>query len=208
MNDGDDRRTILRRRSRFIGSALLALSGCAGTPPERGASAPKVSVPPAGETSEPEATPAPTRRPQAETTPLPPLDVPADAEGIAKSMYESLARRVPALHEAIDRLRSGKPAVCALSDASCERSWAEMASRIEELAGDVATLKSKCPGSSAQAERYAERVRDHIAHAVARLDALDREIAQAFGDQGRRWGELRKAAVRAEPMVCLDCADW
>jgi hypothetical protein len=215
MTDGaNDRAVILRRRARLVGAALLALSGsCAGRGPARAPGTPEVSVPEASASEPEQATDAGSRPVSTERErKLPPLDVPADADGVARSMYETLAKQVPAIHVAIDELEKSTPAVCELSTAACERAWYMHARRLDELAVDAIGLRTECPGSSQNARAHGARVEEHIAFINARLSALERAIEQGFEQRGSAalaaWQKLRAYEKPSPPMVCLDCANW
>jgi hypothetical protein len=210
----DDRALILRRRARLVGAALLALSGsCAGREPARAPGTPEVSVPQAS-ANEPEPVTNTGSRPVSTQVQrkLPPLDVPANADGVARSMHETLAKQVPAINVAIDELEKSTPAVCDLSAAACERSWHMHARRLDELAVDAIGLRTECPGSSETAKAYAARVEEHIAFLNVRLSALERAIEDGFAQRGSAalaaWQKLRAYEKPSPPMVCLDCADW
>lgn len=213
----DDRRTILERRARFVVPALALLSGCAGARAQaegahgEGVRRGEVAVPAPGDAGASAGEPVPERAAAtAAPASLPPLDVPADAEGIARNLYESLARRVPALHRAVDALQADLPEACDLADAACRREWSLRAQRMSELEHDFVGLRPVCPGSSEQAARYAERVEAHVAYGLGRVAAIEAEVEARFasggGDAG--WARLRGEAQPMRPMVCLDCAMW
>jgi hypothetical protein len=202
----DDRERILARRARFMTSALFAL-GCAGTGPKP--SQQPVVVPVA--TSEPTTASAPVP-PRAEPTgEAPSLEVPADAKGIARNMYEALAERAPKLYAEMDALLRGAPAGCDLSGDACRKEWGRVAEKLADLAEDVAGLQPICPGTSEHGKRYSERVADHIAYGRRRLAALAKSLDERFAEHGstQSWVELRtQVEGRARAQPCLDCATW
>jgi hypothetical protein len=204
----DDRNAILRRRARFVGSALLALAGCGGEqakpPPES-----PVDVPPAHATPAP-ATPAPGPSKQAT---LPPLDVPEDARGTARQMYEGLAVKVTRVHDKLDEMNRLLPDACDLSEKgeACGGAWRLVAKDLDELRFEISEFTPLCPGQSSEAQAFQERVEQHTSYANDRLQALNARIERAFssapgGAEG--WREFAAKERTPRPVACLDCATW
>ncbi|MCC6521127.1 MAG: hypothetical protein IT373_00565 [Polyangiaceae bacterium] len=206
------RAAILRRRALFVTSALGAL-GCAGPRPTHaeGGSAPSgavVSVPTAsGESPLVAATASPSTSPSspapAPVGKLPPLDVPADVSDAARPYFEHLATAVPEVHAALDALPV--PRDCPIDKPACEAAWKELAAGLVELDERIGRLEPRCPGSSTDAQRFAQRLAAHRAHIAERRAALVAAVATTA-----RWVAMFEAAEQAVPRVCLKyaCRDW
>ncbi len=208
-----DRDTILRRRAHFVGSALLALSGCAGEAREPAAHPePAVTVPPLeeGATADDSAPPPPVRAGADWEQGRPPLDVPADADGIARELYEHLAKRVPKAHANLAKLETALPLECRSDSKECATLWSNVLDQLPTVKAEIERLTPLCPGSSEQAQRYGARVRAHVEFLNRRMQALEKQIDKHMAEHKlhemrERLDGLRK---RVFAMACLSCMDW
>ncbi len=208
-----DRDTILRRRAHFVGTALLALSGCAGQPREPAAHPQSaVSVPPIDDDADSDdSAPPPATRASADwERDLPSLDVPADAEGVARQMFEQLAKRVPKAHESLAKLEAALPLDCRSDDKECEARWTPVLEELPNAKSQIKDLVPLCPGSSEQARRYSARVRAHVDFLNRRVKALESQIDEhmAKNDLLAMRKRIDGLTERVFAMTCLSCMDW
>jgi hypothetical protein len=211
---GDDPRSIiLRRRALMLGSALAALSGCSSEP---AAVAPStvVDVPSAGSARalpEPEGRITKAEGPSRDDG-MPPLDVPSDADGVARRMFEQLAERIPKLHQRIDGIDRAVPPGCSVVEAGCEDRWEALIAELRTVEREIDALEPLCRGSSEQAQRYLERVRAHAEHARQRRDRavarIERDLRQQGAAAVQRFEQLKATGQTATLRPCLSCRSW
>ena len=208
-----DRARILQRRAAFLSSALAAL-GCSAQP-----SSPKpdpvvaVPVPPPADTEPVVDAKPPPPPPKPATGVRPSLQIPDDVGEIAKRNFEHLAKSMKQLYELLDDMGAAVPEDCDLLNAPCDKAWQRVAAIAVEMRR-VQTFMHRCPGTSADAKRFAAFEKEHREHLGRRRAEVDARIHRAVaggGDAARdRWEQHKRDAYTAKPYPCLSmrCEDW
>ena len=141
---------------------------------------------------------------------MPPLDIPADAEGVALEMFQQLAKRVPKAHESLAKLEAALPLDCSTDTKDCEARWTPVLEGLPAAKSQIKDLVPLCPGSSEQARRYSARVDAHVGFLNRRMKALEAKIDAHMKDNGLLAMRKRIDGLteRVFAMTCLSCMDW
>jgi hypothetical protein len=207
-NTHADRLTILRRRAFFVGSALAAM-GCPRDPSPQPGVQPTVGVEPAS--SAELATSGVTTHGTSEPgEKMPPLDVPSDVNATAKANFESLAQEIPAIHKELDAANAALDGICSIGDRDCDPRWQEVAKHFGQLDVYLDNLAPRCPGTSADAKRFEERLAQHKAFIAKRKSAIEARIAALVADGAakQKWQDHLAGAVVPRPCLDYSCSDW
>lgn len=192
---------VLRRRARFVATAL-ALAGCTREKP------PNVEPVPAHEGK-----PTPSGSATASALPAspgvaappdrPPLTAKVSAS--AKADLDAIVKRLQSLHDAIDASARALPRKCDLADATC---LAEVRAYVMKLGDhrDAIPEGPRCPPKGADAIALDKLRADHAAWFVKWLDAIDARLDALYAgsaDAGGVLSGLRAQAADAHPQPCL-----
>ena len=215
MSSGDeDRARILLRRAAFVSGTLAALGGCApARPAEPAPGSSPVTIP--EQTATEATTPPPPSKNPAEPVrgDTPSYDMPEGIGEQARENFQRLFDNMKRIHPILDAMEALVPERCSVLDSKCEDRWRQLAAKQNELK-EIQTFMHTCPGKSEDAKLYAEREKEHLAHAGERQSKLAERIERALGgdgDRGReRWEKLQEEAYAAAPHPCLSfaCRDW
>ncbi len=215
----DPRAAILKRRALLLGSALAALGGAGSTgcPPagqQESSNAPIVGV---ASIDGGATLPDPTGehhagRPIKPKETMPPLVVPEGVQGVARSMYEHLNKKVPPIHAKLSLLEKVERGLggCSILDAKCEERWKSLSKEYAAVSGATDGLRPRCPGSSEAAQQYSAHVGEHQAFLRKRQERLLKRIQNRLKKDGEgalaKWREFSTQRIGA--MICLSCMDW
>ncbi len=211
-----DRARILQRRAAFLSSALTAL-GCSAQPPAPNPE-PVVAVPvrppvdtDPGANAEPPPPPPPP--PPTVSTDKPSLAIPDDVGEVAKRNFEHFAKSMTQLYELLDKMEAAVPKDCTILKPACDEHWQRVAA-IGLQMRRVQMFMHRCPGTSADAKRFAAFAEEHRKYRGRRQATVDARISAAIAGGGeaarKRWDQHKQEAYQAKPFPCLSmgCADW
>jgi hypothetical protein len=205
------RAAILRRRAFFVGSALTALTGCPQPSETPRKADPVVGVEPeSASASLPAGSGVSTTSSSTPASKMPSLEIPQDAKGAALAHYQTLAKRVPAIHVDFDAASSALSGICDITDPKCDDRWLKVAKHIAAADEAHFDLAPRCPGTSKQAKAYEKRLAEHQAFIADRKKAIEGRINALLQDAAAqsKW-KVHKASASV-PRPCLDyaCSDW
>lgn len=210
-----DRDVILKRRMFFV-TSTLSLLGCPQentAPPAVSPTTPVASVPQTDSGPLPSgpqpAEPSPV--PPDKATKLPPLDIPSDASDTAKRHYEWQATAIPKIHKDIDQLDALTTSLCDIDDTACDKTWGDVAKLIIKIKEQRKDLEPRCGrGTTADAQRFNERLDAHLAAIDKRLAPIQQRLDQKLDTAARRNKWKAHQDANAPPRVCLKfaCPVW
>ena len=207
----DDRDLILRRRARFLSSALAALSGCAPTPPAEHPEPGVVAVPSAEREEPPQGSPPPEReRPPPRWGDMPPLDVPPGLDAEATRLLTDLAATMNDVHPELDAIEAGLRSDCRPEDPSCASHFKALLGKRRQIEGKLRFTRPFCPAKSKDQELAVSRIDAHLDYIAKRNQAIDETIesllARGGPDARSRWARYRSESFAAHPQICLSVA--
>jgi hypothetical protein len=206
-----DKSAILRRRAFFVGSALTAaLTGCPKDPGPQPGVKPTVGVEPEASTELPAPTGVVTVGSAEPGEKMPSLEVPSDVSATARENFTALAAEVPPIHKELDEASAALDGICDIHDASCNDAWLAVAKHFGRIDVQMDNLAPRCPGSSADAKRFEQRLAEHRAYIQKRRRAIEARIAAAAKDSAgeAKWKDHLAAAVVPRPCLDFSCKDW
>jgi len=189
---------ILKRRARFISTALVLAAGCSREQ-SQATRVPEADGKPSVATAQPQ--PVGPVKPPADR---PPLDAKVSTAGESKRA-ESIAS-IEKTHAAMSKLAGAVPAPCGLNHADCMAKFKTFADEWARLRDELLDFSPRCPAKLPDDIAIDGMLSAHRAWLTKWLDAIEaagKSAALSQSDASNEWNKLRNDAIEAHPQPCL-----